>query len=133
MVIEAFDHLLLLKRGGNTVYFGPIGPLSHNLISYFEAGGASAFDQDANPTDWMLDVVAPSAGEPICDWAADRWIPSKNLEELDKVRVCCRGHLWPSWQALPNICGHGGQQCLTSVAVVLITAQQPKQRPLWPS
>jgi hypothetical protein len=35
-------------------------------------------------------------------------------------------HLWPWWAAVPNIYGHGGRQCLTSVAVVLITAQQPK-------
>ena len=32
MVFETFDYLLLMKRGGNTVYFGEIGRASRELV-----------------------------------------------------------------------------------------------------
>lgn len=33
--LQAFDELLLLKRGGRTIYHGPLGPHSQLLIDYF--------------------------------------------------------------------------------------------------
>ena len=33
---QAFDDLLLLKRGGHATYVGPLGTHSVNLINYFE-------------------------------------------------------------------------------------------------
>ena len=33
---QAFDDLLLLKRGGHPTYVGPLGTHSVNLINYFE-------------------------------------------------------------------------------------------------
>ncbi len=33
---QAFDDLLLLKRGGHSTYVGPLGTHSVNLINYFE-------------------------------------------------------------------------------------------------
>jgi hypothetical protein len=30
----------------------------------------------------VVKIVAPSSGEPICDWSADRWVPSKENETL---------------------------------------------------
>lgn len=35
-IFEAFDELLLLKRGGRTIYCGPLGKQSVDLVSYFE-------------------------------------------------------------------------------------------------
>jgi ABC-type multidrug transport system ATPase subunit len=57
MVLEAFDSMLLMKRGGNTVYFGPIGPSSRELVGYFESNGASKFPFEANPAEVMLEVI----------------------------------------------------------------------------
>ena len=34
---QAFDELLLLKRGGQTIYCGPLGAQSRHLIAYFQA------------------------------------------------------------------------------------------------
>lgn len=31
-----FDNLLLLMRGGQTVYFGPLGEKGESLINYFQ-------------------------------------------------------------------------------------------------
>ncbi|KAF6148017.1 hypothetical protein GIB67_024192 [Kingdonia uniflora] len=35
-IFEAFDELLLLKRGGQVSYAGPLGRCSHKLVEYFE-------------------------------------------------------------------------------------------------
>ena len=35
-MLQAFDELLLLKPGGRTIYFGPIGDHSQRLIDYFQ-------------------------------------------------------------------------------------------------
>ena len=34
-IFEAFDELLLLKRGGETIYCGPLGDHSSELVHYF--------------------------------------------------------------------------------------------------
>jgi ABC-type multidrug transport system ATPase subunit len=38
-VFSYFDHLLLLKRGGKTVYFGPTGQDCHDVLEYFSSIG----------------------------------------------------------------------------------------------
>ena len=35
-IFEQFDELVLLKRGGETIYCGPLGTHSKDLIAYFE-------------------------------------------------------------------------------------------------
>ena len=36
LYVQAFDQLLLLKRGGQTIYCGPLGKHSSTLVAYFE-------------------------------------------------------------------------------------------------
>ncbi|KAF9209762.1 hypothetical protein BGZ49_001404 [Haplosporangium sp. Z 27] len=52
-----FDDLLLLAKGGRTVFFGELGHDSENLINYFEKNGAPTCASDANPAEYILDVV----------------------------------------------------------------------------
>ena len=35
-IFEAFDELLLMKRGGQIIYLGPLGRNSHKIVEYFE-------------------------------------------------------------------------------------------------
>lgn len=35
-IFESFDELLLMKRGGQVIYSGPLGRNSHRVIEYFE-------------------------------------------------------------------------------------------------
>jgi hypothetical protein len=44
-----FDDLLLLTRGGKTVYNGPIGKDGETMIKYFEGNGAKKIEKGANP------------------------------------------------------------------------------------
>ena len=57
-VFDMFDDLLLLKKGGETVFFGELGLCSCNLVSYFEGLGASRMDKGENPSTWMLNVLS---------------------------------------------------------------------------
>ena len=41
-IFNSFDSLLLLKKGGETVFFGDLGKDSYNLIGYLESYPATA-------------------------------------------------------------------------------------------
>ncbi|OLN85666.1 Multidrug resistance protein CDR1 [Colletotrichum chlorophyti] len=71
MLFQRFDRLLLLARGGRTVYFGEIGQNSQVLVDYFVRNGGPACPAGANPAEWMLEVIgaAPGAHTEI-DWPA---------------------------------------------------------------
>lgn len=43
-LFEMFDSLLLLKKGGQPVFFGPLGESSYNLISYFQVTARAVRD-----------------------------------------------------------------------------------------
>ncbi|XMA19034.1 hypothetical protein WAI453_011825 [Rhynchosporium graminicola] len=82
ILFEYFDMLLLLKRGGRTVYFGDLGPGSRTLIEYLEKNGAPAYPPDANPAEYMLQACG--AGDPNqkgSDWA-DIWSRSEENARL---------------------------------------------------
>jgi ABC-type multidrug transport system ATPase subunit len=61
-IFEAFDELLLLKRGGQTIYAGPTGHNSQELIDYYEAvPGVPRYQNGQNPATWMLEVTSAGA------------------------------------------------------------------------
>ncbi|TVU04726.1 hypothetical protein EJB05_47857 [Eragrostis curvula] len=56
-IFESFDELLLMKRGGQLIYSGSLGPLSSNMIKYFESiPGVPRIKKGQNPAAWMLDI-----------------------------------------------------------------------------
>ncbi|CAN1134900.1 ABC transporter G family member 39 [Linum perenne] len=60
-IFEAFDELLLMKRGGQVIYGGPLGRHSHKLVEYFEAvPGVPKIKDRYNPATWMLEVSSPT-------------------------------------------------------------------------
>jgi hypothetical protein len=53
--------MLLLKRGGQTIYMGPLGERSHKLVDYFEAiPGVQKIKEGINPATWMLEASSVS-------------------------------------------------------------------------
>nr|CAD59576.1 PDR-like ABC transporter [Oryza sativa Japonica Group] len=61
-IFESFDELLLMKRGGQLIYSGSLGPLSSNMIKYFEAiPGVPRIKEGQNPAAWMLDISSRTA------------------------------------------------------------------------
>ena len=65
-LFENFDRLLLLQRGGETVYFGDIGSDASVLRQYFHKYGADC-PSDANPAEWMLDAIGAGQANRIGD------------------------------------------------------------------
>ncbi|KAK8959475.1 ABC transporter G family member 34 [Platanthera guangdongensis] len=60
-IFEAFDELLLMKRGGRVIYAGELGYHSSMLIEYFESiPGVPKITEGYNPATWMLDITSPS-------------------------------------------------------------------------
>jgi ATP-binding cassette subfamily G (WHITE) protein 2 (SNQ2) len=54
MLFQNFERLLLLQRGGETVYHGPIGEDAKDLIGYLERNGAKV---PVSPCIKMLDIA----------------------------------------------------------------------------
>ncbi|KAJ8067991.1 hypothetical protein OCU04_003570 [Sclerotinia nivalis] len=81
-----FDSLLLLAKGGKTVYFGEIGEDSKTIKEYFARYDA-ACPESSNPAEHMIDVVsgALSKGK---DWN-EVWLNSPEcqytVKELDRI------------------------------------------------
>lgn len=63
-----FDDLILLKRGGEVVFFGDLGAESCHLVDYFEANGADPIKHGENPAAWMLRAYTGEDDER--DWKA---------------------------------------------------------------
>ncbi|XP_077218109.1 ABC transporter G family member 42-like [Tasmannia lanceolata] len=61
-IFEAFDELLLMKRGGQIIYSGPLGRNSNKIIEYFEEiPGVPKIKEKYNPATWMLEASSISA------------------------------------------------------------------------
>ncbi|RDA82442.1 hypothetical protein CP532_4514 [Ophiocordyceps camponoti-leonardi (nom. inval.)] len=62
VLFQRFDRLLFLAKGGKTVYFGDIGENSKTMIDYFERNGGHPCPAEANPAEWMLEVIGAAPG-----------------------------------------------------------------------
>jgi ATP-binding cassette subfamily G (WHITE) protein 2 (PDR) len=82
ILFQRFDRLLFLAKGGKTVYFGPIGQSSRTMIDYFERNGAHACLADANPAEWMLEVIGAAPGSHTeIDWY-QAWRDSPEFQDV---------------------------------------------------
>lgn len=84
-LFENFDRLLLLQRGGETIYFGDIGKDAQVLRAYFHKYGADC-PSDANPAEWMLDAIGAGQAARIGDqdWG-EIWNDSEEFEEVKET------------------------------------------------
>ncbi|KAJ3686419.1 hypothetical protein LUZ61_015583 [Rhynchospora tenuis] len=61
-IFDAFDQLLLLKRGGQVIFAGELGSHSRKMIQYFEAiPGVPKIEKNYNPAAWMLEASSIAA------------------------------------------------------------------------
>lgn len=83
LLFQRFDRLLLLAKGGRTVYFGDVGRDAHVLLDYFARNGGPKCPTGTNPAEYMLATIgaAPGASTEI-DWPST-W---KNSPEYAEVR-----------------------------------------------
>ncbi|KAF1325304.1 Atp-binding protein, partial [Globisporangium splendens] len=87
-VFFLFDQLLLLKRGGETVYFGSLGKKSRHLVDYFQAvPGVAPLPRGYNPATWMLECIGAGVGNTAADGMdfVKYFNSSENKQKLDAV------------------------------------------------
>ncbi|KAI4952832.1 hypothetical protein J4E91_003307 [Alternaria rosae] len=84
LLFAQFDTLLLLAKGGKTVYFGDIGDNAATIKEYFERYDAPC-PPGANPAEHMIDVVTGTHGK---DWH-QVWLDSPEAarmhQDLDHI------------------------------------------------
>ncbi|CAL9782849.1 unnamed protein product [Musa acuminata subsp. burmannicoides] len=65
-IFEAFDELLLMKRGGLVIYGGSLGRNSQDMINYFQGiHGVPPILDGYNPATWMLEISTPACEESL--------------------------------------------------------------------
>ncbi|KAJ7770562.1 ABC-2 type transporter-domain-containing protein [Mycena metata] len=84
ILMQEFDRLLFLAPGGKTVYFGEIGENSKVLTGYFEKYGAHACPPDANPAEWMLEVIGAARGSKSVQNWPEVWTASEERLQIRK-------------------------------------------------
>ena len=106
MLMQEFDRLLFLASGGRTVYFGELGKNMSSLINYFESKGSIKCPHDANPAEWMLEVIGAAPGSIADrDWPAI-WNSSPERTEIRRELAQMKSEL-SQQPAAPQITGYG--------------------------
>ncbi|KAG7660526.1 uncharacterized protein J8A68_005945 [[Candida] subhashii] len=85
LLMKEFDRLLFLQMGGQTVYFGDLGENCQSLIDYFEKYGADPCPKDANPAEWMLQVVGAAPGSHAKQDYFEVWRNSTEYQEIQNT------------------------------------------------
>lgn len=82
LLFESFDRLLLLERGGETVYFGDIGKDSKVVREYFARNGAVC-PPNVNPAEYMLEAIGAGLSPRVGprDWK-DVWLDSPECQRV---------------------------------------------------
>jgi ABC-type multidrug transport system ATPase subunit len=81
-LFEQFDRLLLVKKGGQTVYFGDIGENSSTLLEYFERQGARPCGKKENPAEYILECIGAGATARVHEDWYDLWTRSSEYVAL---------------------------------------------------
>ena len=82
LLFQEFDRILFLAKGGRTVYFGDIGKKAKTLIHYFESHGAHKCPPEANPAEWMFDVIGAAPGSHANQDYHQVWLHSKEYRKV---------------------------------------------------
>ncbi|KAL1060575.1 hypothetical protein V6Z11_1Z087400 [Gossypium hirsutum] len=95
-IFEAFDEIILMKRGGQIIYSGELGQNSCKLIEYFEGiPGVPKIKDNYNPATWMLEVTKPSSEAELgVDFAhiyKESHLYQRNKELVQESRVPAQG------------------------------------------
>ncbi|KAI9214566.1 hypothetical protein DS838_000516 [Geotrichum bryndzae] len=83
-LFEEFDRLLLLKKGGETVYFGDIGENSSTITNYFESHGSRKCEPSENPAEYILECIGAGATATVEENWGEIWAKSTEYQETTR-------------------------------------------------
>ncbi|ODQ63164.1 hypothetical protein NADFUDRAFT_84369 [Nadsonia fulvescens var. elongata DSM 6958] len=120
-LFEIFDRLLLLKKGGKTVYFGDVGPSSSTLLGYFERQSGVKCNADHNPAEFILECIGAGAtAKNTADWN-ELWLESPEYaavsQEVDNLNRELKA-LPPVTAEGKNLAGKFATDYLTQLKIV---------------
>ncbi|KAG9455141.1 hypothetical protein H6P81_008045 [Aristolochia fimbriata] len=85
-IFEAFDELLLMKRGGRVIYGGSLGVRSQTMIDYFQGiPGVPPISDGYNPATWMLEVTTQAAEGKIGEDFSNLYRSSNAFREVEAL------------------------------------------------
>ncbi|KAM7501809.1 hypothetical protein LguiB_000713 [Lonicera macranthoides] len=83
-IFEAFDELLLMKRGGQVIYGGKLGGKSQTMINYFQnIDGIPPITSGYNPATWMLEISTPAAEQRLGLDFAETYKNSQQFRDVE--------------------------------------------------
>lgn len=87
-IFFSFDALLLLQRGGQTVYFGDLGKDGETLIRYLEqVPGVVPISQHQNPAVWMLEAIGAGTASIANDTDFHAYYKTSGLCEANTIHL----------------------------------------------
>ncbi|KAL5748076.1 hypothetical protein ACOSP7_025115 [Xanthoceras sorbifolium] len=85
-IFEAFDELLLMKRGGRVIYGGKLGVQSQIMVDYFQGiSGITPIPSGYNPATWMLEVTTPAIEQSLGVDFADLYRKSDQYRGVESL------------------------------------------------
>ncbi|GAA5921798.1 hypothetical protein JCM3775_001825 [Rhodotorula graminis] len=90
-LFQQFDRLLLLMKGGKTVFFGDLGKNSQTMLEYFHARSDKKCEERDNPAEYILDVIgAGASSKSDKDWS-QLWnesdLAKKTQDDIDRFHA----------------------------------------------
>ncbi|PWY82966.1 ABC drug exporter AtrF [Aspergillus heteromorphus CBS 117.55] len=88
MLIQQFDMILALNPGGNTFYFGPVGPEGRDVVKYFADRGVVC-PPTKNVAEFILETAAKATKKDgkTFDWNAEWKNSDENRRMLDEIKA----------------------------------------------
>lgn len=83
-LVEIFDSLILLVRGGKVAYEGPMGKACSKPLSYLSTYGRSCHESE-NPAEYFLDVIGAGSRSTVTDDWAQIWQESETMEKRKQI------------------------------------------------
>eukprot|EP00635_Sarcinochrysidales_sp_CCMP3193_P013333 CAMPEP_0118911282 /NCGR_PEP_ID=MMETSP1166-20130328/13044_1 /TAXON_ID=1104430 /ORGANISM="Chrysoreinhardia sp, Strain CCMP3193" /LENGTH=1491 /DNA_ID=CAMNT_0006850763 /DNA_START=64 /DNA_END=4539 /DNA_ORIENTATION=- len=113
-LFSVFDRLLLLKRGGQTVYFGDLGPDCATLCGYVSsvarALGTRELEYDlppgANPATWVLGACVTEDANFALAYAKSDLGKANDAETIEAAKVIPEGYEPPKFSSEYSIAVH---------------------------
>ncbi|XP_039132009.1 ABC transporter G family member 31 isoform X2 [Dioscorea cayenensis subsp. rotundata] len=85
-IFEAFDELLLMKRGGRVIYGGLLGVNSQVMVDYFQRiDGVPPIPVGYNPATWMLEISTQASEERLGQDFANVYKNSHQFREVEEL------------------------------------------------
>ena len=83
-LVELFDSLILLVRGGKVAYDGPMGKACSEPLNYLSIYGRSRRETE-NPAEYFLDVIGAGSRSTVTDDWAQIWQESETREKRKQI------------------------------------------------